>query len=272
MSSKVGEFKKAFGIESNKESEQKKFVVRVEETIFGYLRQRYGYGNVFKAVCYDLGISSSDLYAEANRHNFGATEIDPALNRISRGDFSRTMLVLVAVYERSSATERQEISARIELALLRAEVDIGARWIDGMFYPSGANELDEKLIDDNLTWLDAYPTTRKFYRAALDYFGSSISDPQARKDVLTNAYASVEHFTKQVLGNEKNFENNSNELVTKLSLPKEYLNIFHYYKQIAHGYASRHGTDAEPLPHPETEAFVYMTGLILRLSVQKLLS
>jgi hypothetical protein len=84
---------------------------------------------------------------------------------------------------------------------------------------------------------------------------------------ITNAYSAIEGLTRVILGNEKNFENNSNTLVDFLELPGEYKNIVHYYKQIAHNYSSRHA--GEEFSHAETEAFVYLTGLLMRLISEK---
>ena len=144
---------------------------------------------------------------------------------------------------------------------------MGQGWKDGLFYPGGAKELDEKLINDNLDFLQAWPETRAQFLTAPTHFRNSLENVAARKDAITNAYSVIEGLARSVLGNDKNFDNNSNALVDFLELPLEYKNIVHYFKQIAHKYSSRHA--GEEFSHAETEAFIYLTGLLMRLIAEK---
>lgn len=173
----------------------------------------------------------------------------------------------MSLYDVLRPENLEKLNGSIELALANAATDLGVRWKVGLFYPSGAKELDEKLISDNLDFLHRWPEVRQQFSTALTHFRNSLERVAARKDAITNAYSAMEGLTRSVLGNDKSFDKNSNALVDFLELLGEYKNIVHYYKQIAHQYSSRHaGSD---FTHAETEAFIYLTGLLMRLIAGK---
>jgi hypothetical protein len=203
----------------------------------------------------------------ANRSYFSYTRQIPPLRALSHDDFMETLKVLVILHDILRPENVTSLNRSIELALVNAATDLEVRWKDGLFYPSGAKELDEKLISDNLDFIKAWPEVRAQFSTALAHFRNSLHDAAARKDAITNAYSSIERLAALVLGNDKNFENNSNALVDFLELPSEYKNIVHYYKQIAHQYSSRHA--GSEFAHAETEAFIYLTGLLMRLTAEK---
>jgi hypothetical protein len=214
-----------------------------------------------------MGINADDLISEANSFNYGSSRIIPRLRELTHDDFMETLKVLMSLYDVLRPENLEKLNGSIELALANAATDLGVRWKDGVFYPSGAKELDEKLINDNLDFLRAWPEVRAQFSTALTHFRNSLENVAARKDAITNAYSAIERLTRAVLGNDKNFENNSNALVDFLELPGEYKNIVHYYKQIAHQYSSRHA--GSEFSHAETEAFIYLTGLLMRLIAEK---
>ncbi len=264
-------FNKNFGIGANINEEENKFVQRINQTVFYTLQKNYyknGYKDLFISICYRLGINGLEMVDKLNRRNFSDSIRVPDIINITRNDYMETLKVLVLLYNDSSKEQKISISSSIELALSQSAIDLGIRWKDGMFYPSGAKELDEKLINDNLEWLEKYPETRTMYSAALSRFNISLTDPSARKDAITNAYSAIESLSRVLLNNKKNFEANSNEVVDKLGLPKEYKSIVHYYKQIAHEYSSRHA--GSEFSHEEAEAFIYMTGILIRLIINKI--
>ncbi len=263
----LSEFNKTFGITDSLDKEKAKFVQRINQTVFKFIHEspRYPdeYESIFKIVCYGLGLNADELISDANYNSYGSLYI-PDLKEITSNNFMETLKVLHLLYKAAKAPENIEmINGWIETAFTVATVDLGVRWKDGMFYPSGAKELDEKLIDDNLDWLAKFPETKKQFSTALQHFKTSLTNVSARKDAITNAYSAMERLAQHILSNSKNFDANSNELVSRLNLPKEYTNILHYYKQIAHEYSSRHaGSECN---HNETEAFIYLTGLLMRL-------
>lgn len=172
-------------------------------------------------------------------------------------------------YDHSLSVTTNNFNDRMEKIMLLSETDIGIFWKDGKFYASGASELDEALIKDQLEWLDNYPKVKEQFTITLEHYQKSSQKTSAGKDTITNAYTSIEMLSQHLLGNKKNFEKNSDELVNKLELPKEYKNVIYWYKQIAHEYASRHaGSNPN---HNEVEMFFYFTGLLIRLMIQSTL-
>lgn len=263
-------FYKNFDLEPDINIEKEKFVQRINQSIFYSLKTNSypdSYNNIFIDVCYKLGINGREIIDIDNDGNFGSELWIRNLNSITKNDFMETLKVLVLLHDSVSLQNKSKVSTAIELSLCQAVEDLGVRWKDGMFYPSGAKELDEKLINDNLEWLELYPSVKSLFSTALGHFNSSLINNSARKDAITNAYTAIESLTQTLLSNKKNFEKNSDDLVKKLKLPNEYKNIIYYYKQIAHGYSSRHaGSDLE---HNESEAFIYLTGILIRLIINK---
>lgn len=261
---------KQFGVSPNIDKEKQLFVQRINTTIFTTLKQSAypdDYEHLFRDVCYQLGLNGNDIISHANRNNYGHSLFIPSFRKLTADDFFETLKILVVLYNATAKENQEKVAFAIELALAHAAIDLGIRWKDGMFYPSGAKELDEKLLDDSLEWLNEYPEVKEQFKTALDHFGQSIQDESSRKDAITNAYTSIEKLTQILLQNGKNFEKNSNDLVNKLQLPSEYKNIIHYYKQIAHEYSSRHAGSS--ISHDEAEAFIYLTGILVRLMTNK---
>jgi len=250
------EFDSLFGTTETLDEAKSSFVQRINSTVFAPLKRghfRNRYEDTFRAICYSWGVNADDLLSEVNHNNFGSL-IVPSPRKLTLDEF---------VIDPSI---RGQLNAIIEMALGASSVDLGVRWTDGMFYPSGAKELDEKLVSDNLQWLAKFPDAKKFFSTSLGHFNESLENPSARKDAITNAYTAIEEITKKVLDNKNNFEKNSNSLVERLELVDEYKNIVHYYKQIAHQYSSRHA--GSEITHIEAEAFIYLTGILLRLISQ----
>ncbi len=264
------EFNSRFGLEEEPWIERIRFVTRINTTVFEQILAHSAYpddyGMLFKSVCYELGEDpnfvikrSAPLYADLT---------PPSLRALTNDDFVETLKVLELLRKCLHAPRLKNMVDRgTELALATAATDIGVRWRDGMFYPSGAKELDEKLIGDNLEWLQSFLTVRSSFKTALKHFSDSLNDANARKDAVTNAYAAIEGLSRAVLANKKNFDDNKNDLVKFLMLPKEYAHILHYYKVIANEYSSRHA--GSEFGHAEVEGFIYLTGVIMRLVCQK---
>ena len=266
----IKHFNKAFGLQADLDEEKRRFVQRINQTILkGIQEGPYpdDYERVFRRVCYGLGENAGDLISNANQYSYSVSLAIPGLRALTGDDFTATLKVLVLLHGALHPQNVVRLNQSIELALASAATDLGIRWKSGLFYPSGAKELDEKLINDNLDFLQTWPDVRAQFSTALTHFRSSLQNVAGRKDAITNAYSAVEGLARATLSNDKSFDNNSNALVDFTGLPSEYKNIVHYYKQIAHRYSSRHA--GEEFSHSETEAFIYLTGLLMRLILEK---
>jgi len=141
--------------------------------------------------------------------------------------------------------------------------DIGIKWKEGCFYPTGADELDEPLIEDVLTWLNDYPNERTDYRRALEcYF-----EGQSFGDVIKNCYQAVEGVAREVLGNSKRLDKNKDELLKEVDLSNGWKSILATYIKYAHDF--RHASEKRhEIKKQEAEGYLYMTGLIIRLAIE----
>jgi len=281
-----GDFKKRMGLEEvDKEEALERFLNRIRVSIFRWLES--GENTIFYDenfiwwISEQLGKPWGDTL---KRREYGSGYFSRlTLSMMAKGDFYETLEVVEKCYQYIEEGKSRRISGRytpdysslisvdnfnkrMEKIILLSETDIGIFWKDGKFYVSGASELDEALITDQLEWLDSYPDVKNQFSTTLEHYQKSSKKTSAGKDTITNAYTSIEMLCRILLANKKNFDKNSDELVNKLGLPKEYKNVIHWYKQIANEYASRHA-GANP-SHNEVEMFLYFTGLLIRMIIQ----
>jgi hypothetical protein len=262
---------------------RKRFLNRVNVSILRWLQENEGVKfydeNFIWWISEQMGESWGN---KVKRQDYGGGYwFSLTMEMMTMGDFNKTLEIIEKAYQYLEEKRAREIydpyglyvpeglidlksfEERMRNIMLLSEGDLGIFWKNGKFYLSGAKELDEALISDNLEWLSKYPETKKQFLVALNHYEKSIQKTAAGKDAITNSYTSIESLAKEFFKNDKSFDKNSDELVVKLNLPKEYKNVIHYYKQIANEYGSRHaGSDPS---HKEVEAFVYLTGLLLRL-------
>lgn len=153
--------------------------------------------------------------------------------------------------------------------LSEAEVDLDVRWREGAFYPAGARELDEELINFNLDWLNeqGIDTVSAPFQKGLRHLLEAQSRPELFQDVVTDMYESFEAMIKLVTGDARgNLESRKNFLdkfggLGLLSLTKEYVDYAHTFRH-SEDPAKRRIAPTEA----QVEAFAYLTGLFLRLS------
>lgn len=266
-------FNEIFGLEDSVEDERKRFVGRVNQLIFNMIDSQesssFQYRNLFEIVCFELGVNSHDIKLKIGGPIPGGYST-PRLRTLTKDDFNKTLQVLCILYlyiqYGSNREEGQKIVSKgIENVLSKCSCDIGIRWKDGFFYPSGAEELDKPLIEETLTWLKDYPNESKNYRTALQCYlaGNSLAD------IITNCYSTVEGLAREVLGNAKTLDNNKEELLAKINLSDGWKRILGNYITYAHGY--RHASPGRhELTKHEAEAYLYMTGLIIRLIIESI--
>jgi len=280
------DFNIRFGLSAPDIEELKiQFVHRVNSHLFGWLENDDGFWKSDFVPW--ISLESGEPWNEAFTQNHYDEYFDLSLKRISGEDFLRTLwliekcyyfikedkLKLISrtyIFDGSKIVNLTNFDQRVGDILSHSDSKIGIFWKEGKFYKAGAKELDEALIKDNLEWLNNFPKVKSQYNNALKHFKESLKSVSARKDTITNAYSSIEKLTQTILNNKSSFDKNSDKLVKYLELPKEYRNIIHFYKQIANEYSSRHaGSEFGDI---ETEAFIYMTGLLMRLIARKVSS
>lgn len=265
-------FNQVFGIQTQIDDEKRGFVNRINQIIFRMIdTERTGefeYGAMFEHLCFEMGLNADDVWRKHRRKSdyiLDDKEYAPEIRSITNDDFDKTLLILCTLYLiLGSSKEKQKwLSSNIQNSLSRSTCDLGVRWKDGFFYPSGAKELDETLVDETLGWLSKYPDEKKDYQKALEFYirGTALTD------VVRNCYTAVEGLARNVLGNSKTLDNNKAELLKKMVLSDGWKSILSSYINYAHEF--RHASESRhDIAKQEVEAYLYMTGLIIRLVLE----
>ncbi|MCJ7497985.1 MAG: hypothetical protein MUO78_07620 [candidate division Zixibacteria bacterium] len=254
-------FNKIFGIQESDAEEKRRFVQRINQTIFKEIEDDHSYEKIFRTVCYKLGTNADDRISSANQVHSSVGLIIPSLRSLTGDDFQRTLKVLVLLYEYFDNNNEwlKYMSDLIKIAFSNATIDLGIKWKKGMFYQSGAKELDEKLVEDSLDWLENYPNEKGNFLKAIENHTSKKYD-----DVVIDCYLVIEGLARKVLKNKKTLENNREELLRKIGLSQEWKAFLNNYINYANE-IKRHASDKRRSINPsEVEAYLYFTGLLVR--------
>ena len=258
-------FDKRFGIKESLKEEQTRFVQRINQTIFKNIKKEYGYEKVFRTICYWLGENADDRISNVtSRYATGLFYI-PNLRSLTNDNFLETLKILTPLYQyfNKDSQKQGKISKWVEVALSNATIELGVSWKDGMFYPSGAKILDEKLIEDPFDWLNEFPDEKKDFADALSHYIK-----KNYGDVVSNCYLVVEGLARRILNNQRTLDNNRDELLGKLRLSQSWKSLLNNYTNYANEF-KRHASNKRHSINPqEVEAFLYLTGLLARLIIQ----
>lgn len=194
------------------------------------------------------------------------------LERILETDFDRCLRTLESLYEYPDF--KDTVACRIPSILTETEIDIGIRWSKGQFLPAGAPILDQALVSDPLNLLDTqtYKGVSDAFSKGLDHFLHSTQNPSLLADVITDMYDSLEGLAKIVCGNDKGINANRDALITELALHPSYRKMLSEYIDYANLIARHAGEKGRAKPMPsrkEVEAFVYLTGVFIRVALSQ---
>ncbi len=191
-------------------------------------------------------------------------------------NFYSCLLSLEALYrtfvDRLDYCEKVRFS--IERAISLSETDIGIEWRDGVFWPSGAKLLDEALVNESLKWLadKGYHNVLGPFEKGLRYFLEAQQKPERLEDTVTDIYEAVEALAKVVTGKQKDLSGNAELFISNLKLGDYYKKMLKDYVDYANCYrhAAKLGEKKKPLIRNEVEAFIYTSGLFIRLATQQM--
>ena len=259
-------FHQRFNIPVSHAEAQRRFLNRVHNLIWDEFMIRFykdsmpHYHQLTKNVIIDLG----ERYKDAS-----------SIEQYVKTDFFMNLRAIEALYSRLAGTGYpNQLDRIIETILAQCEIDLGIRWNSGHFLPAGAPTLDDGLVNDVLGILTSsqYKGVSDPFVKGLDHFLNSIKKPELLSDVVTDMYEAVEALAKIVCRNDKVLSANREALVPKLSLSNPYKNIVKEYIEYANDLHRHAGEKGQPksLPSsPEVEAFLYLTGLVIRLALSK---
>lgn len=169
----------------------------------------------------------------------------------------------------------------IKKASSLARVDLGINFDSkkSCFYPTGAKLLDERLVNEELRWLSENQYTKVYepFEKGLRFLLEAKNDSSKLQDVVTDLYEALETFAKIVCDKPNGQLSKMKQSFLKIlgfSKNPYFQEMFNQYCDYAHAF--RHGKvkgerkPRPPLDYAEVEAFVYLTGLFIRLGMQKL--
>lgn len=264
-------FHQRFNIQVGREDLEKRFVNRILNRI----------GDEFPRLRYGVSLSSRDEKALLNVANrLGKEhEHDWGFREYVRNDFYSCLQGIEALFETFtsggySSSDVNEIDGIVQEAITLSEGDLGIRWVNGVFRPSGAKLLDEALVNDNLKWLSdrKYTNVLTPFSKGLDHFLEAHRRPERLADTITDMYEALEALAKVVTDRDRDLSANAELFVSKLKLSNYYKKMLKDYILYACEY--RHAVDQDrqrvpPIPQ-EVEAFIYTTGLFIRLAIESL--
>jgi hypothetical protein len=266
-------FNQIFGLGNGVREERKRFVERVNHLVFHEIdtekTNEYCYMGLFDLVCVELGVNPYKFSQRLMTRADADVHLPPPIRTLTKDNFIKTLQVLCIIhsyieYDGDSKKGQKNLTESIDLALSLCSCDIGIRWKEGFFHPVGAEELDKPLIEGTLTWLKDYANERKDYERALQNFSEG---GKSLGDVIKNCYSAVEGVVRNVLGNDRTLNNNKDELLKQMNLSDGWKSIMATYIKYAHDY--RHASpERHKITKQEAEAYLYMTGLIIRLTIE----
>lgn len=264
-------FHERFNIEVNLEDTKKRFINRIINLLeVGFPYVEFGGIDV-----------NTTIYSDERREIAIALGTkfrwDRRFSDYVEDDFLKCLLALEALYQALvRPSEQEKLNKLLEYALSQSETDLGVRWRTGIFLPSGAKLLDEALVNEPLQWLSApkYHNVLAPFQNGLSDFLEANKRPEGLADTIIDMYEALEAMAKVVTGRPKRDLSGNAELFVKK------LGLSDYYKKMLKDYISyanefRHAVEegeerVPPLPQ-EVEAFIYTTGLFIRLAVKSLL-
>jgi hypothetical protein len=134
---------------------------------------------------------------------------------------------------------------------------------DIFLYPAGAKLLDEKLVNDNLNWLSAYPNSYQLFKDAL----ISIGMKGKERHIIDNLRLSLELLLKAVLNNNSSLEKQKSDLGNFFKANKTSTEISNLYMQVL-DYFTKYQNDkakhSDTAKVEEVEFILYLTGNLMR--------
>lgn len=256
-------FHQRFNLNLDIEEAKRRFVNRAHNFIIHGLPGKLSpwgvehINNLEKFICTKLGERYTGIYC---------------LSSILGNDFLVHLRALEALFKNADTKESTDEAAKSFIN--DSELDLGLRWQNGQFIASGSPLLDEKLVNDVLALL-----TNSNHKAVLDsfvnglsHFLHSLKNPSLLSDVVTNMHKSLEALAQNVNTNDKDLSANREAFVANLKLSEAYKRMLKEYIQYANDFACHAAKRGEAKPAPsrrEVEAFIYQTGIFLRLALSE---
>jgi len=250
-----------FALDLSFDEAKEKFVARAHNRMFEELNSRY------EEIC---GVEIMRAVADALGKRI---DFNRSLSRLVGEDFFDVLKAIEGIYRVLDPRGwGNEVNRVIAYLLSVSEIDLGIRWQPPFFVRAGAEELDEKLVNDNLLWLRQYSSFKAVltpFEKGLRHLVHSQNRPELLSDVITDMYEALEALAKVVTGRDTELSGNAELFIKTVKASDEYKVILKHYMVYANRF--RHAVrknQLRPVLSPrEGESFVYLTGLFIRLAL-----
>lgn len=190
-------------------------------------------------------------------------------------DFHTCLQTLEIIYKELPKDDQKEaLDEIIKEIISLSETDLGVRWREGIFLPSGAKLLDEALVNENLQWLSdlKYHNVLTPFQKGLKDFLEANKHPEKLVDTIRDMYEALEKMVRIICSNNRNLKANAEQFVSKLELSPHYSKMLKDYADFAHEFRHAVEEDKQRIPPPpqEVEASIYTTGLFIRLAIERI--
>ena len=251
-------FHQRFNIQINIEEAHRRFLNRIQSAIYGEF--------INNTLPNTEDIRRLALFHLGETYQYGRS-----LAEYVGRDFHENLRLVEAIYESVQVRWRGRLDRLINDSLTLSEVDLEVRWEAGQFIQSGAELLDEQLVNQPLRWLSdlKYKDVLKPFQKALNHFLNSHKNPELRADVVTDLYEALESLAKKVTGKDRDLSANRQLFLKKVNASEDYKRILKEYIDFACKFRHAPG-DQRPKPdlsEKETESFIYLTGVFIRLAM-----
>lgn len=255
-------FYQRFALDISLDEAKEKFVARAHNRIFEelYLQYRKLWGaEIMTSVADALGRRVDFQRSLSNQIGENFLNVLKAIEGFH------------AVLASHGRTWGEEVDGVIDYLLRNSEIDLGIRWQPPFFVLSGAQELDNTLVNDNLLWLrqkSAFKPVVAPFEKGVRHLLHSQNRPELLSDVITDMYEALEALARVLTGRDADLSGNAELFVKAVKASDEYKAILKDYINYANRF--RHAVRKDqrrPILSPrEAESFVYLTGLFIRLA------
>lgn len=188
-------------------------------------------------------------------------------------DFLDTLRALEVAYNHEKDGNIKERIEQIITDLLNlTEVDIAIKWKNGCFIPTGAELLDDRLINDPLKWLrdQRYVTVVAPFEKGIRLLIESKKYPDLLSDVITDMYEAIEALAKIITDRDKDLSANKELFLKNVKAGEYYRKTLSYYIEYANNFrhSAKEGIQKPDLSKAEVENFLYLTGIFIRLVIE----
>ncbi len=213
-----------------------------------------------KELFYSVGLP----YVRKNYYEylfqFKNTQIYKILYQLKLQDKGHQILLiklLEFLLNSSEVYNKGDISKQISEAIVLSGLDIQLckRGSEYVFYPSGAELLDTKVVNDTLNWLEKYPNSREKFHEALILQKKH----ESVRQVIDTMRLALELFIKQYFNNEKSLENQKEKEIRDM-----FLTLFLFYTR----YNNENVKHADNCIELESEYIIYLTGTFIRFLIK----